>query len=44
MDQAFSVNVSSLTNKQTNKLKTKEFEEKKNYRLDFGKKFFGKKQ
>ena len=29
MDQAFSVNVSSLTNKQTNKLKTKEFEEKK---------------
>ena len=37
MDQAFSVNVSSLTNKQTNKLKTKEFEEKKKYRLDFGK-------
>ena len=30
MDQAnFSVNVSSLTNKQTKKLKTKEFEEKK---------------
>ena len=29
MDQAFSVNVSSLTNKQTKKLKTKDFEEKK---------------
>ena len=38
MDQAFSVSVSILTNKQTKKLKTKEFEEEKNYRLDFGKK------
>ena len=35
MDQAFSVSVSILTNKQTKKLKTKEFEEEKNYRLDF---------
>ena len=34
----FSVSVSILTNKQTKKLKTKEFEEEKNYRLDFGKK------
>jgi hypothetical protein len=29
--------VSSLTNKQTKKLETKEFEEKKNYRSVFGK-------
>ena len=29
MDWALSVNVSSLTNKQTKKLKTKDFEEKK---------------
>ena len=29
MDQAFSVNALGLTNKQTKKLKTKEFEEKK---------------
>ena len=40
----FSVNVSSLTNKQTKKLETKEFEEKKNYRSDFGKGEEGKKQ
>ena len=38
MDQAFSVNVSSLTNKQTKKLKTKEIEEKKNIVWILGKK------